>query len=614
MSDGTLVRTTAGLLDPAELGYGPEGPHAFSARAHTEGARAQLLARRASYFTARHHDHKAYSWDNHMLPGFAPGHTPLLSMGIAELPFYAPLYQRRPCAPYRLPRMVVKSFTALLFGEGRFPRVEVPGDEEAEDFANALVEAAEIPEKLEAARDMGGACGTAALSWRFWQGEPRVQAHLGADVEVQRWADRERLVPAVATEILQYERQEWDPKAKALAPVRYWRRRDWTEQADVAFVDLKVGSKEEQEVGWVVDIEETCVHGEGEAHLVWIPNGLDLDAASEDGVPDFEGLQEDAETLDVVLSVLAYGGAKNLDPTLLLKMDPDVVRRAGTVRKGSDNAIALGSDGDASFLELAGQSIAAGETLVKLLRQVILETAQVVPHDPERLSAATNASALKLLYAPMLFVGNGLRGRYGRGLKRLLDQMMRSARRHLGPPPESRLSDPGVSEEVGAPPEDASEAVVVEDDPPAGISAEQPAQAFLALPPRLVEEDALDADGQPVPGKKVRREVERTPGRGGEIKLVWPDWFPPTPADRQAEIATLSTANGGKALLPRELATRRAAEVLGLDPDEAWRLMGPQVEAEREAEAGMFPNAGLPPEPGAPPQGTEQAEPPGTAP
>ena len=41
----SYTRTTAGLRDAGEYGYGPQGPHAFSAQAHVESPRAQLLAR-----------------------------------------------------------------------------------------------------------------------------------------------------------------------------------------------------------------------------------------------------------------------------------------------------------------------------------------------------------------------------------------------------------------------------------------------------------------------------------------------------------------------------------------------------------------------------------------
>lgn len=597
----SYTRTTAGLRDAGEYGYGPQGPHAFSAQAHVESPRAQLLARRASYFRNRQHDDKAVTWDNHAVPPFQPGHTPMLSMsGLAEMPYYTPLYQRRPGAPYRLPRLIVRGFTTLVFGEGRFPKVEVKGDAQAEDWLAAVVEAAEIPEKLEHARDVGGACGSAALSWRFWDGTPRVQVHFGGAVVVQEWADRERLIPAVATELLMFSKQEWDPKAKAYVPVTYWRRRDWTPVADVVFVDLRAGTDEERDVGWTIDAEQTCVHGEGEAHLIWVQNRPDFDGSEEDGEADYDGLLEDCDSADMVMSVLAHGGAKNLDPTLLLKIEEAVMKRASQIQKGSEHAIWVGKDGDAKYLEVAGTSISAGVQLVEKLRQVALECAQVVAHDPDRLSAATNASALKLLHFPMISVGNGLRGTYGRALKRLLEQMLRSARAHLHPDNsvelegKEEISDEAVQEPGGG--ADASEGGATTSDGPEaqGEAAEPEGPPFLRLPPRLVEEPALDpVTGEPT-AEKVQRWVERDPGVGGEVALVWPEWFEPTPADKQAALTSLVAANGGAAVLPREMATRSAARVLGLDEDETWRLMAAQIQAEKDAQAGMFPSAGGP--------------------
>ena len=604
----SYTRTTEGLRDAAEYGYGPAGPHAFDARAHVESPRAQLLARRAAYFRNRQHDDKGVTWDNRSCPPFQPGHTPLMSSGagLAEMPYYTPLYQRRPGAPYRMPRMIVRGFTNLIFGEGRFPIVKVRGDAKAEDWLKAVVEAARIPERIKHARDVGGAEGTVALSWRFWEGTPRVGVHPGSSVVVQEWADREEQVVAVATELLQYVRPEWDEKEQAFFPVHYWRRRDWTPIADVVFVDLRVGSREEREAGWVIDAAETVVHGEGEAHLVWVQNAAGYDASTEDGDPDYEGLLEDCDAADLVLSVLAHGGARNLDPTLVLKLNPQIAKRIGELRKGSDNAVNVGPDGDASYLELSGASISAGIELLNRIRQAVLECSQFVAHDPEKIAAATSGAALKLLYHPMISVGNDLRGTYGRALKLLLGQMLRSARRHLHPEAPPEVSEPQPWEAAEEPSGSFLTSEGGEPEAPAEAqegAAPEPAEGapapYLKLPPKLVEEPALGADGQPVPGgEKVQRWEELDPGEGGEVDLVWPDWFEQTPAERQAQLTALSAAAGGAAVLPRELATRLAARAVGEDEDEAWRLMAAQIERERDAQAGMFPPAGLPAEKG----------------
>lgn len=600
----SYTRTTEGLRDAAEYGYGPAGPHAFDARAHVESPRAQLLARRSAYFRNRQHDDKAVTWDNRMCPAFQPGHTPLMSSsGLAEMPYYTPLYQRRPGAPYRMPRMIVRGFTNLVFGEGRFPLVKVRGDSRAEDWLQAAVEAARIPERIKHARDVGGAEGTVAISWRFWDGTPRVNVHPGSSVVVQEWADREELLVGVATELLQFSRAEWDDKEKAFLPVHYWRRRDWTPVADVVFRDLRVGSEEERQAGWVIDEAETVVHGEGETHLIWVQNAPAYDASCEDGDPDYEGLLEDCDAADLVLSVLAHGGAKNLDPTLLLKLAPDIAKKIGQLKKGSENAINVGLGGDASYLELSGASISAGIELLNRIRQAALECAHFVAHDPDKIAAATSGAALKLLYHPMISVGNDLRGTYGRAIKRLAGQMLRSARRHLHPEPALEIDEESPWEAAegaqGAPePGDGADTQDAEAEP-----AEGSAEPYLKLPPKLVEEPALGADGQPFPGgEKVQCWEQLDPGEGGEVELVWPEWFEPTSAERQAQLTALAAANGGAALLPRELATRLAARAVGEDEDEAWKLMAAQIERERDAQAGMFPPAGLPAPP-PPPEG-----------
>ena len=74
---------------------------------------------------------------------------------------------------------------------------------------------------------------------------------------------------------------------------------------------------------WVVDESEgaTCVHNEGFAHFIWIENAADFDGATGDGEADYEGTVETCDMLDIVFSATAYGGAKNLEPQLLLGID-----------------------------------------------------------------------------------------------------------------------------------------------------------------------------------------------------------------------------------------------------------------------------------------------------
>lgn len=600
-----LVPSSSGAFyDAALFGYSTEvGAQGFSPEQHAKSSRVQRLVRLESYFRNRQHDHKTYDWAGHALASFEPGHQPLLST--AQLDYFPHPHERRPAAPYRLLRRVTREFSSLLFGEGRFPEIRVVGDPDTQDFAAALSEAQSLPLRMKHARDVGGSSGTVGLSWRFWQGKPRCRVHPGSTIHCQEWDDFEERIPRVVTEILQVEREVVDPK-EGLVVRRFWRRRDWTPVADVVFVDrpCDAGATEE----WVVDESEgaTCVHNEGFAHFVWVENAADYDGATCDGEADYEGTVEAGDMLDIVFSATAYGGAKNLEPTLLLALEPDMLSKIRRVQKGADRALPVGTTGAGTkYLELSGASITAGIALSDRLREAILETCQVVIPDPDKVAAAgTSSVALKLLYAPMLAPAASLRAIYGRAIVQLLEQQIRSirARQPLvgedgeavypfapgsGAATESRLS---VEAEDGA-------------DPEGGVPSPEEEDLFVDLPPRVVEEQVKDPEtGLPTGEKKVTV-VPRKLGVGGSIELHWPDWFPLTADDRSKETSTLSTAAGGKPVISQKSAVEKAAQLHGLDPAEEWKNVTAQIAAEADATRGMYPPAGMPVDGPEPPQG-----------
>jgi hypothetical protein len=466
------------------------------------------------------------------------------------------------------------------------------------------------------ARDVGGSSGTVGLSWRFWQGKPRCRVHPGSTIHCQEWEDFEERIPRVVTEIKQIEREVVDPK-DGLVVRKFWQRRDWTTVADVVFVDRPVDAAATEE--WVVDESDgaTCVHNEGFAHFIWIENAADFDGATGDGEADYEGTVETCDMLDIVFSATAYGGAKNLEPTLLLALEPDMLSKIRRVQKGADRALPVGITGAGTkYLELSGASITAGIALTDRLREAILETCQVVIPDPDKVAAAgTSSVALKMLYAPMLAPATSLRAIYGRAIVQLLEQQIRSIRARqpfVGEdgepvypvaPGSGALSESRLSLKDGEPSgaEDSSISGVEEADATLPLPDEE--DLFVDLPPRVIEEQETNpATGLPT-GKKKVTVVPRKLGAGGEITLHWPEWFPLTAEDRSKDTATLSTASGGKAVISQKDAVEKAAQLHGLDPTESWKNVTAQVQAEAEATRGMYPPAGMPVDGLEPPQG-----------
>lgn len=540
----------------------------FSPRSLLVGERFFELDRFESYWLGRQHDAKAFDFDGR----FASPRSTTPTISAEKFHQFVPLRARRPSTPYPLAKVIVNAFTSLVFGEGRFPTVKIDGDPDTEDFLRTCSRVGRLPMHMIRARNVGGSMGTAGVSWSFYKGKPRFEVHNPKNLHVHAWADRVLLIPEHITEVYTYYRIEWDGKQKQFAKVYYWFRRDWTEDADIVFKDVRY--EKDKDPAWDIDEEKSAAHGEGRCHFEWIQN---LPSDEIDGQPDYDGLTDQFDAMDTLVSVVMKGATLNLDPTLLLKMDPELVARKG-VLKGSEHALIVGEGGSAEYMELGGASLEAGVKLIDALRRQILETAQCVVVDPNE-AAAQGASSVarKMVYAPMLAKSDVLREQYGTALERILDAMSVSARRAMAKPKPVATLQPGQEE--------------------ADLPTEEP---VFDLPPRVLMEKVIDqATGMPLVDPQTGDEmperpvqVPRRPGDGGEINLRWPPYFEPTPDDQAKIVTTLSTAVGGKAILSAETAVDVAAMAYGLDPAEERERVARESEKTESSQAQMFPGIG----------------------
>jgi hypothetical protein len=517
------------------------------------GDRYKVLDRKQQWFDCTQHDHKLYDFDGRIINaetgGVVQSAQPLLT-GEKAGP-YIPLRNRRPSTPYRLPRVIVASFTSLLFGDQRFPTFKVEVDPKTEDYVQTLSRVSNLPVRMIQARNLGGAMGTTCLSWAYVDGRPKVRVHNAKFVHVQEWEDRDEFIPRHAIECYQSSEQEWNPQRRRLETVEYWHRRDWLPDMDIVYCPVRVQRGVEPK--WVPDWRRCVEHRDGCCHFAWIQN---LPTNNVDGDADYEGLYDNFDTLDLLLSVICRGATLNLDPTLVLKMDPDALA-SGNVRKGSENAIVPGPEGDAKYLELVGSSITAGIALFNRKRETTLEVAQCVLLDPDKAAAqGTSSVAQKMLYSPMLAKCDIFREQYGAGMCRLLEPLVVVAQRAH----KTRVT---VLDEKG--------------EAHTGLR-------IPTLPPKVEKQEGKDDEPEV-------RLIPREPGVGTEVEPAWGPYFQATPQDKQLVSATLFQATGQKGFLSVQTATEEAAKLLGRDgPAEQRKLQQEADEATSQANE-MFAGA-----------------------
>ena len=552
----------AGVASPANFNGIPDRASGtgFKAIMFVNSDRAKELDRREQFFQCTQHDWKKYDFDGRALQPGRPYSQPLLSSEVA--PFYVPLRMRRPSSPYRLGRVIVRAFTNMLFGEQRFPKVTVAGDDDTQDFVEALIEATSLPVKMMQARDIGGASGSVGFSWCYHEGKPRVDVHHGKHCHVHKWASRDDLIPAHVSEIFRFFRDEYDDIKGTVVRNWYWYRRDWTEETDVYFQEVPVRSSSRGivEPVWEVDQERSVQHDDGFCHFVWVQN---RPTGEVDGVPDYDQLYESLDFIDILYSILGRGTVSNLDPTLVLHMDLDLVQRMG-IKKGSDNSLTVGKDGSAEYLELGGTSIDIGLKLFESKRRTTLEVAQCVLTDSDKLAAnGVSSVALKMIYAPMIAACDAMREQYGTAIYRLIEQMVRVAQAKYG---EKIVTvDESNNEEVG--------------------------QFVVMLPPKVTKEPVVGEDGKPTGEEKTVVE-DRQPGEGTHFKLVWGPWFAPTPEDQTAIATMLASATGGAAFMAPDTAVELMASAFNRDPSEEVKRMKNHTAEQQQQQLQMMGDPG----------------------
>jgi hypothetical protein len=563
------------------FGTGDDKPSGktFTARVFIDSQRVRDLDRRQQYYDCTNHDSKRHDFDGRILEvkegGMAFTQPQLSSAKASE---YVPLRSRRPSAPYRLSRAIVNSFTNFVFGEGRFPQLRVPGDDDSQDFLQTCSKVGLLPLKVVRARNLGGAVGTVGMAWSFFQGKPRFTVHNGKNLFVHEWEDREGLIPEHVTECYQATQEEWDPLKKKVVRNAYWMRRDWTKEAEIVFLPSLVVPDQEPE--WEPDVDKSVIHNDRDTHFTWIQN---LPSEEEDGLPDYEGQYEALDEIDVLLSVIVRGAKLNLDPTLVINADMLFANRMG-IKKGSDNALIVDKEGgDAKYLELSGAGITAGIALFNEFRKTILETAECVIPDPDQIAAqGQSAAAQKMVFGRMLSKGGILQEQYGTGLQRLLEPVLFIAQARVQNPVQVTDEDGNISD----------------------------VDQSFDLPHRVEPQDVLGDDGAPT-GEQVPNMTERHPGAGTDVELEWPPRFPPTALDQQQLVTTMSTATGAQPFVSQQTATEIVMGAFGRDGADEWARVQKDKKQQDQKESDMMADqngaaGGKPGTPGAPP-----AKPPG---
>lgn len=445
---------------------------------------------------------------------------------------YIPLHQRRPSVRFLLPAIIVNDSVSMVFSEGHFPNVEA-GDDDIEKALTDFNKQARL-KTLMAEAAHWGSVGSVALWLRIIKEKPYVSV-LKTRFLTPTWKKD-------APDELGRVREKYKTKGKALIALGYaipkkmadeefWFQRDWTDAEEVWYRPWPVDADKWRALAAgqpapppeVKDIARTVAHGMGFVPIVWIRN-LPLGDET-DGACTFEGALHNAIEIDYQLSQQGRGLRYSMDPTLHIQDEAYTDTDAKQLVKGAANALVTGPNTNASLLEISGAAYAHVLDYAKAIRELALENCSGNRSSPERMMAAQSGRALEIMNQALIWLADKLRTSYGEeGLLPLYRMLLRANEK--------------VPLRLG------------KKKYPAG-----------ALSPFLDHEQL-------------------------ELNLKWPDWYPPTPADRAQNASALATHRTA-GIISRETAVKAIQHEMDIDdPDkEIERIKAEALErADIEAE------------------------------
>ncbi len=360
-------------------------------------SRCQELHARWAFYEGTQHDHQKFTWEGEKRDaGLKYMQARMKQHG------YQPMdgitgSSKKPDTPLPLVRQIVSRFTEMLFGDGRRPQLVVPQDPATQDYLEAIFHEANLWEVLAQARDMAGACGSAAIANGVMDGIPFAEALHPGNLYVSEWDNaKPGWIPKVVIEQYQVLKDVLDPEDGKLKSEAYWRSRAWTDTEIIVYEDVRVR-------GWSKDETIPAAAGYPQEHslgrcpVIWIQNTLN--SKSPDGDPDCEGTWELLDQLDREQSIVHKAIRNNTAPTVVVKDAQAEFRRPREYIKGK--LIEVGKDGDAKYLEMAGQSIEIGLKGIDALTMQVLRTVECIVLDPEQAKSYNSGESMQMLWRSM---------------------------------------------------------------------------------------------------------------------------------------------------------------------------------------------------------------------
>ncbi len=411
-------------------------------------ARFTILDKYEAYFRNTIYNSRKFTWDGRPI---APGgenvgagnpNANYYGTKIPDISGSPRVSDRKPSVVYPMARMIVNRFVSLLFGEHRFPRFHWTTDPNTEEwFAEYLTEIY-LKENIMEAATNGGAMGSSVLGFKILKDRIQVETFNSKWV-TPIWEDFHAGIMEAFRFMYPYVQNVYNEEKEKFELKWFLYRRVITKMQDIVFEpqeliktdngEYKLKNKAEKPI---VDKKNSSTHNLGFVPAIFLQNIPRYDQI--DGDPSPEGGYELFDSINEQLSAIQYALHGNLDPTLVIALDPEEAAKLG-YKPGQDiqlgsrgKGLVVGANGSVKFLEMEGEALRIAIEFVEKLREKALEVCQCVIADPVRISGnAQSAAAIVKLFEYMLAKADILRCQYGeRGMKPFIVMIARALEKY----------------------------------------------------------------------------------------------------------------------------------------------------------------------------------------
>lgn len=514
---------------------------------HITDHRFNELHMKESYYRGTAYDNRPFDWNSNFVNSNA---WPLGARAFSSQKMHdkqQPVSMRQPNAKLALARTITHRFSSLLFGENRFPKIQVKRSIKTQHYLNEIIEQAKVKLHMLYAANLGGAVGSVITMFKVVDGQFRLES-FNTKWVIPLWEDFHEGEMSAFCIVYPITKYVFDKQKKVWELKPYIYRRIITKQLDIEFElqeavsvanaqGLKVRAKNPQQTPRP-NPERTFAHDLGFVPAQFIQHTPRMDQI--DGDASCDTAYDMIDRINENLSAIHHAMQGNLDPTLVLKVTPDDYRKlmtmGGIVQTGSDgDALVVGDKGDAKFIEITCEGIKVAIEIVQKQIEYVLMLCECVLADPHKITgAAQSAAAIQLLYAPMLSKTDILRTQYGdNGLKRLLGKMLRA---YFIITEVMELSKPDT-----------------EGSSSSDSDADEGLERHTFQPVMYLNPDTRN-DEEVVPDEMITEK---------DIKLVWGQYFEPTVSDVFQAAEAMVMATGGRAVTTPSVAATFMSRFVG---------------------------------------------------